>query len=274
MHARAAYSSALAAAVSVSALLGCVAPTDEARCGAMRPSIAGCVRGLYWADCGGGGETTLACSESDGSCLWFSGDCVALGYRPIRCPREDVCCETSSAGAWPYPDDWRPADMTQRLAEDVALFGSTPITRDSPAPIEVLVDPELVAPDSATATCTGGLDLQLCDDPASFPIMTPEVTQVGDAIVVRLRNRFRHVQDLIVEIVPRDDGSGTAIARAFLRLRSDLLREEPVCAIDYVDFPEQTGAMVVSTGAPSGSEPLHAQLTLTLGDRGTLVLRF
>jgi hypothetical protein len=263
----------LVVAALASALAGCATEPDDAGCGSLRPSLASCFRGLYWADCGGSGDPALACSELDGSCLWFTHGCVASAYRPIGCPVENVCCESSSAGPWPYPDDWRPADMTQRLAEDVALFGAMPITRESPADIVVVADEAIVAPVAPTASCTEGLDLQLCDDASSFPIMMPDVRFVGDAIVVTLRNRFRHVQDLIVEIVPNDDGSG-GIARVFLRLQSDLLREEPVCAVDYVELPEQSGTMVVSSFAPTASQPLHATLELSVADRGTMAIEF
>src|SRR5688500_642187 len=83
-------------------------PLAEA-CGGERPdALTACTVGLFRADWGGSADAVLACHELGGECRWFEGGCVPIGYRPIECPADMPCCETTADGTWPYPDAWAP----------------------------------------------------------------------------------------------------------------------------------------------------------------------
>lgn len=102
---------------------GCVASLDD------------CFSTELWADCGGEGEVTFACTRHN-ECRWFAHRCAPTGYHLSACDSDDLCC---SENGEPFPVD------SEVPGADVFTntWGILPWPPDRARVLEVVVEPSL-----------------------------------------------------------------------------------------------------------------------------------
>ncbi len=246
-------------------LPACSQSHDEA-CGGPQPAIEDCERGLYFADCGGNeGSPVIACGDE--GCLWFGGGCVAAGYRQPDCPADNICCHPSADGSWPWRD-WAP-DGAQRIAEDLAVISTHPITRSGPSTVDVSLDSSVMAPAMATYVCEGGVTLSLCGTHEG-----PLAVAVGESLALRFGARALAGDQVVVEVVLQPDA--TYVGRAYLTRLRDVggpgapLTCETVGDPRWLDGP---GTLVLNRFDLASTAGIHGHFQISI-DGGLLGAQF
>jgi hypothetical protein len=188
---------------------GCVATPEDPH----RP-LSECEHGLYWAECGGGGEPVLGCDRASGDCRWFSGGETARGYAVSDCPTADPCCHEH----WPFTDFAPTGRVLEAARDQLSLLGDTVITRRGVSEIATVADliapipwPRIYCERGATPLFRG------CDSMGAGATLG----QVGQSVVVRFE-RFHFRIDL--EITPSDSLAQWAVQ---LFLFQPLYRDTP-----------------------------------------------
>lgn len=249
-------------------LAGCTSsdPLSEA-CGGTRPMLQACVNGLVHSECGGEGETVLACNDHAGECRWFVGGCVAVGFRPIDCAIDDVCCVATADGEWPYEGEWTPMEdwAVRELVEDIAFVGPEPVSGTSPSTVAVTIDPS-VSTTEPMVECDG-IDLRSCPIGPS----PGRAIRTHDSVVLVFRPTDLG-DELYVEIVEQEDR--TFVGRAFTRYLNDYHPETPLsCDAAQTRHVPLSGTLVIDR---VGEYPVetHGVLELTDPAGGTIRISF
>lgn len=262
-------------------LAGCAAtasPSDAAMvdaaidpaCGGARPTLDACTRGVFDADCGGTGSPVLACSDTSARCMWFAHGCVAQGFVASDCAAGNICCHGSGADAWAFASDWAPsgtAVYAAQTVEDVRLLGGAVVTRTTPAPITVTIDPSVTAPTAASITCDPALTWNVCSD--STNVFASALVPNGGT-VIRAQSISVVPFQLTLELV--QPTPGTYAARAFLVQLQDAEGTLPPRCIHGqtpVPTPAILGAITLDS-ATSAHPHGHAELTID-GHAATLM---
>ncbi len=219
-------------------------PIDEA-CGGLRPaSIEGCTPGLFHVDCGGTGEgSVLACRR--GSCRWFANGCVPADHRASECPVDASCCEPSTGGMWPFPDDWTDgadASALGAMVGDLRTIAASELSPDAPSTIDVRVDPS--TPGGAPSIeCTGDTELRACVD-SRYGVQR---RRIGESLVISFEHGGAAPEVVYIEVLRRSAGF---VARAFVQRRQDAgFTSPPSCASALGTPPPQpliTGELTLS----------------------------
>jgi len=115
-------------------------------------SLDECFSGRFFAECGGTGAPTFACSSDD--CRWFVAGCAPEGYVRSACPSDDVCCQDNGT---PFT-----ASQLQRVPQQSLWWmfygnGTAPWNRYDHVVIPVQVEPNL--PDAVTELACDGFPL-------------------------------------------------------------------------------------------------------------------
>lgn len=239
------------------ALPGC----GEDPCGGARPTADRCRIGLFRADCGGTGEPTFACGG--GSCLWFATGCVAEEFEVSDCPETNRCCHGSPGHTWPFADDWTRADRLGDVTEDIAAYGSTPVTSDRPAPITVVIDPTVAVTSPSRVACTGAAIRDFCRATGFAP------TDTGDGgVTLSMMSTALSPEVVMLEIVHVDED--TLGARAFIR-RTTEGPGLPYCESAQTPHLTFTGTLTLSSSDLGDPSALHGRADLVLdGDTVTI----
>lgn len=178
--------------------------TSSAACNGARPALGDCFVGEFFAECGGTGTPTFACTGSD--CRWFVDGCVAAGYDASSCAADNVCCLDNAPFAAGEGGAWEPA---------VYSHGRSPWDRTRAMNVAVSVDPTLASV-TPTVMCTGTYPNvgTPCTDP---PIVG---LAMDDTFVLSLTSTALFGWNLVVEAV-QDPMNGVITAR--------------VCQLPYTD---------------------------------------
>ncbi len=220
-----------------------------------------CVGGLYYSDCGGSAEPVLVCSPSDGFCRWYSGGCP-VGATVSECPPDDICCQETADGHWPFAE-WTGTGMaTEEAASHLAAMGVTPVTSLEPAGIAVILDSSIGTPTRPGASCSPGTPLEICEEPFLVS-RTPRL--IGESLVIRLMSRGLRAEAVLLEVVPLEGGPN---ARAFVRNEPDAARPDtPVTCPALEDrLAGLVGTLRLSSLDWSVPDAVHGALVATLGE--------
>lgn len=249
--------------VLLAAVAGCADPLADA-CGGTRPELDACPRGLYFAECGGEPTPTLACS-ADG-CLWFSGTCIATGFRPTECPLENACCRSTSSGPWPYADGFA---GSFDVRHELAVLGAHPVTRDEAA-LGVAVDRSITDPGAVAVACDADLDLEICFGRVAYR----SARRAGGGWVLEIAAGYPYGELTQIEVRPTSDGS----LRAHLYVSAYTDVGDTVATCDGAGTsrtPEpQSGTVTISTSDFDDPLAVHGEGVIQLEGRGALRLRF
>jgi hypothetical protein len=112
------------------------------------PALNTCFVGSFFADCSGSGQQTLACSEADHACRWFSSRCVPLDYQISTCDGAHICCDND----WPYPTMAGP--FYNILYRSLYGLDQLPWDRDRALTADLVIDTNVIV-QSSQATCVG-----------------------------------------------------------------------------------------------------------------------
>lgn len=239
-------------------------------CVAGRPSLEACAYGRFFADCGGTdvGRSVLGCRDDGSDCKWFADGCVAREYHASDCPAEDACCVETSSGRWPFRD-WAPT-YTDELRSDLTVIAGAPISRTSPASIDVTIDPSWRSEDPLRVTCSGSVDTTVCELPSfTYP---PSVTVLSAAVLLRFEVSPLGRWHLLVEIVPQDDGP--PIARVYETYLADVTGDMArSCTGTRGRLWSGPGALVLTNVPTQSGATVHGRLDIAL-DEGRVELQF
>lgn len=239
----------------------------------VRPALDDCAHGSSFAECGGAGAPRFGCDELYGSCLWFTGGCVATGFHESTCPGDDLCCVDNARGTWPFADGWAPSDprWAASLIEEVGSFARAgAVTRDVPASLEVQLDATLGAPDAVAVECSGDVAYEICAGAL-------RTHANGESLVITIPSVLppRSV-GLELEVVRGSDGE--LIARTFPRGAADTEpMGEPSCeqaSVHAAPPSDVTGTLVLSAFDVVAVESIHGEAHLSIGASGTAIIRF
>jgi hypothetical protein len=205
-------------------------------CPGAPPDIESCFVGDFFADCGGDGDATLACHDSD--CLWFSTGCVASGYEASDCDPNDICCHADpnvEGWTWPYSNSeyWR-------LYFEFYGLGIVPWDRAREANLTVVVDGTLSAPITTVS----------CNQPAPIPGFDACVggmfyqVLLRDTITITGYARPPQFYGWVpwIELIPDVDGSLTARMCAY-RFTDSL----PTNCPDKMALCAEAGSVIVNS---------------------------
>lgn len=234
-----------------------------AACPGDHPSPEDCQFGLFHATCGDTeGGPTLACHEMYGTCSWFDGACVPVGYRASDC-FPNACCHDSSAGTWPFRDAWQPSEpgATRRLVADVEAMHAAVVTGSSPPGLAVTLDATIGAPASTDVECSTDSPLRFC---AEGRILSSSVSRTDLSIVVRLVTQSIAVEAVYVEIL--EDELGTVQARAFLVQEPDSDMDPPPQCQSGLSARILGGALSWNGRTDGDLDDLHGEVELNLED--------
>lgn len=189
------------------------------------PDPATCTMGAFWGDCGCGGEPKLACADDErGTCRWFVGGCVPVGYEASPCKVDNLCCRDD----WPFEErtGW---DTFKQLYG----WGLEPWDAEREMNVSVQLDSGLEVEEmrwtcpegGAPAICRGepgmarehfggAFAFRLWDDTLSFAGSTPiiEVRRGDDPVARVCLLEFTDRVDPSCESLPRDPSPTCATA--------------------------------------------------------------
>ena len=265
------------ALIALPGLLGCLSAEEqrlEDACGASRPDLDSCERGLNWVDCDGTeAEPRFGCNES--SCAWFAGGCVPEGYRASECPADDLCCEDDGGRTTPFRrlegnDDWL-------LTDYFTGWGSGVWSAEREAELRsvdvVLGSPEVV--EGGESVCTGTSDSVFADI-CRCEVVPPGIRTLGeDGFSIFLMPPCAAIVFAYLHVKVTRESDGTATAWVCHEGTTDIASSmpcagarEPVCA--------ESGTLTIErwpeTEAELGDMPI--ELDVLLDDGRTMELRF
>ena len=220
-----------------------------------------CEFGLYEGSCGAdsGTDPVLACSESSGRCLWFTGGCPE-GYRASRCPTTNVCCESTGEGAWPF-EVWMGAGMaTVESTLDLSALAA-------PTVMTVTIDPSRETSGSGPI-CSTGNPLRICTDGLAEIERRPLLW--GPSLLVRFPSLGFSREALYLELVAAD----VFFARLFIRDETDAAPPgaPTACAPPHDEI--LTAELLLNTTDLTAPHLVHGWLGVTLRDGNTVALEF
>ena len=189
--------------------------------------IESCTRGAAFADCGGDGEPSLACS-SPGVCLWFAGGCPALDYTPSdECPSGQCVSPRAGWGADPWD-------------ADRAMVMSVTVDAEA-SPVEAALECTCETPDERG--CVPGLIA--CDPRFEEPIVQDETW--GSGLVVAILDV--RSEDGAIRVEDGERVSFSAQARVFLEVDRGERPRARVCVVQMSDAPVNDVPLCASGGA-------------------------
>ena len=243
-----------AGALAATLVVGC-AP-DE------RMPLSECAHGLYWADCGGVGESVIGCDRETGDCRWFRGGATARGHAASDCPPEDPCCHDN----WPF-DDFTPNDAIRtHVVEQLSLLRHGVIQGDdlNLEPIlrnDVTVHFDLTEP-TAPGTVRGG-----CCGFSS----TVQPIRVGSSIVVRYHYNPRRWYEL--EILTGETPADWSARLYVFHAENREFPPAPLACSDYWATGMSyvlVGDLHLNTDDLSDLDALHGRLVMGIGARTSI----
>lgn len=229
-----------------------------------QPDAETCTMGAFWGDCGCEGEPKLACTDDErGSCRWFVGGCVPVGYEASPCKAKDICCVDD----WPFEERTGWDTFKQLYA-----WGLEPWDTEREMNVSVQVDPRLVVEEmgwtcpegGGPAICSSEPRMRRLDDGGSFSFRlgSEGLSFAGANVIIEvLRDPRATARVCMLEYTDRKTPS----------CQGDLLFRgrdpNPVCASD--------GTLTLSAmpGNAGELEDVHGTLTATFPE-GVFEARF